>query len=203
MVYFHGFASSGATGTAELLRKIFPSSEILAPDIPVDPAEALPYLKAFCEEHHPDVVVGTSMGGMYAQQMRGFLRICVNPAFRMSTMSKVLHTGTFSTDARTAKRSFASQPTSFAISTKWSAISLTTSPPRNANYVTACLERATRRSIQSTPIIHSRNIMRMPSVSTANTSSTSVPSVMHFCLCSNACLENVMKHRRKSRCPII
>ena len=87
MVYFHGFASSGATGTAELLRKIFPSSEILAPDIPVDPAEALPYLKAFCEEHHPDVVVGTSMGGMYAQQMRGFLRICVNPAFRMSTMS--------------------------------------------------------------------------------------------------------------------
>ena len=95
MVYFHGFASSGATGTAELLRKIFPSSEILAPDIPVDPAEALPYLKAFCEEHHPDVVVGTSMGGMYAQQMRGFLRICVNPAFRMSTMSKVLHTGTF------------------------------------------------------------------------------------------------------------
>ncbi len=95
MVYFHGFASSGATGTAELLRKIFPSSEILAPDIPVDPAEALPYLKAFCDEHHPDVVVGTSMGGMYAQQMRGFLRICVNPAFRMSTMSKVLHTGTF------------------------------------------------------------------------------------------------------------
>lgn len=47
MAYFHGFASSGATGTAELLRKIFPSSEILAPDIPVDPAEALPYLKAF------------------------------------------------------------------------------------------------------------------------------------------------------------
>ena len=35
MVYFHGFASSGATGTAELLRKIFPSSEILPPTFPL------------------------------------------------------------------------------------------------------------------------------------------------------------------------
>lgn len=95
LVYFHGFASSGASGTVDLLRKIFPSATVLAPDIPVDPAEALPYLKEYCEEKHPDVIVGTSMGAMYAQQMRGFLRICVNPAFRMSTMSKTLHTGTF------------------------------------------------------------------------------------------------------------
>ena len=35
------------------------------------------------------------MGGMYAQQMFGFKRICVNPAFEMSTMSKVLKVGTF------------------------------------------------------------------------------------------------------------
>ena len=45
------------------------------------------------ETEQPDLVMGTSMGGMYAQQMHGHLRICVNPAFRMSTMSKVLHTG--------------------------------------------------------------------------------------------------------------
>lgn len=95
MIYFHGFASSGATGTAELLRKMLPSATILSPDIPVDPTEALPYLRQFCEEEQPDVIVGTSMGGMYAQQMRGFCRICVNPAFNMSTMSKALHTGTF------------------------------------------------------------------------------------------------------------
>ena len=70
-----------------------PSAEIVAPDIPVDPDEALPMLKALCEEEQPDVVIGTSMGGMYAQQMRGFVRICVNPAFNMSRMSAVLHTG--------------------------------------------------------------------------------------------------------------
>lgn len=93
LIYFHGFASSGASGTVQLLRKIFPSGEIIAPDIPVDPDEALPMLKELVETEQPDIVVGTSMGGMYAQQMHGHLRICVNPAFRISTMSKVLHTG--------------------------------------------------------------------------------------------------------------
>lgn len=93
LIYFHGFASSGASGTVQLLRKIFPSAEVIAPDIPVDPQEALPMLKDLVEAEQPDLIIGTSMGGMYAQQMHGHLRICVNPAFRISTMSKVLKTG--------------------------------------------------------------------------------------------------------------
>lgn len=92
LVYFHGFASSGASGTVQLLRKIFPSAQVVAPDIPVDPEEALPMLQKLVQVEQPDVIVGTSMGGMYAQQMHGFLRICVNPSFRIST-SKLLHTG--------------------------------------------------------------------------------------------------------------
>lgn len=95
IVYFHGFASSHATGTAELMRKLMPEAEVIAPDIPVDPAEALPYLKTLCDEEKPDIIIGTSMGGMYAQQMRGFVRICVNPAFNMSSQSKMLKTGTY------------------------------------------------------------------------------------------------------------
>lgn len=92
LVYFHGFASSGASGTVQLLRKIFPSAQVVAPDIPVDPEEALPMLQKLVQAEQPDVIVGTSMGGMYAQQMHGSLRICVNPSFRIST-SKLLHTG--------------------------------------------------------------------------------------------------------------
>ena len=92
LVYFHGFASSGASGTVQLLRKIFPSAQVVAPDIPVDPEEALPMLQKLVQTEQPDVIVVTSMGGMYAQQMHGFLRICVNPSFRIST-SKLLHTG--------------------------------------------------------------------------------------------------------------
>lgn len=93
LIYFHGFASSGASGTVQLLRKMLPSAQIIAPDIPVDPEEALPMLRSLVEAEQPDIIVGTSMGGMYTQQMHGHLRICVNPAFRMSTLSKVLHTG--------------------------------------------------------------------------------------------------------------
>ncbi|MBR3455736.1 MAG: hypothetical protein IKH26_10465 [Bacteroidaceae bacterium] len=93
IIYFHGFASSGASGTVQNLRLILTDDEIIAPDIPVDPAEALPFLRELCASEQPDLVIGTSMGGMYAQQMHGFRKICVNPAFNMSTMSKVLKTG--------------------------------------------------------------------------------------------------------------
>ena len=41
------------------------------------------------------MIVGTSMGGMYAQQMRGFKRICVNPAFDISQHKDILRAGTF------------------------------------------------------------------------------------------------------------
>lgn len=93
IVYFHGFGSSHASGTVEILRRELPNDEIVAPDIPVDPVDALPYLKQLCADENPDLVIGTSMGGMYAQQMRKYRRILVNPAFNMSTMSKGLKTG--------------------------------------------------------------------------------------------------------------
>lgn len=95
LIYFHGFGSSAQSGTIKTLRELLPDFQVLAPDIPVDPAEALPFLRQLCEEENPNVVVGTSMGGMYAQQMYGFKRICVNPAMEMSSKSKVLKVGTF------------------------------------------------------------------------------------------------------------
>lgn len=94
IVYFHGYGSSGASGTVDLLRRMLPEYEVVAPDIPVDPEEALPYLRDFCARQMPDLIIGSSMGGMYAQQMFGFRKICVNPAFSMSQTSKVLKTGT-------------------------------------------------------------------------------------------------------------
>ena len=95
LIYFHGFGSSAQSGTIRTLRKMLPDFEVIAPDIPVDPADARPFLKQLCEDEQPDVVIGTSMGGMYAQQMFGFKRICVNPAFEMSVKSKALKVGTF------------------------------------------------------------------------------------------------------------
>ena len=51
IMYLHGFGSSGASGTVELLRKEFWRAEpahravVVAPDIPLDPVAALPMLE--------------------------------------------------------------------------------------------------------------------------------------------------------------
>lgn len=95
LIYFHGFGSSCEGSTVKTLQELLPDWVVLAPDIPVDPAVALPFLEELCKKEQPDVIVGTSMGGMYAQQMRGFKRICVNPAFDLPQHKDILYEGTF------------------------------------------------------------------------------------------------------------
>ncbi len=101
LLYLHGFASSGSSGTVELLRHEFLGHgeadrvQVIAPDIPVDPAEALPMLKALVEKETPDLIVGTSLGGAYAQQLRGIDRICVNPSLATSKLYSLLHVGKY------------------------------------------------------------------------------------------------------------
>lgn len=95
IVYLHGFGSSGQSGTVKHLRKVLPQFNVLAPDIPICPSEALPFLKDYCKKYHPDLVIGTSMGGMYAMQMHDYKRMCVNPALRMSELTDILKPGTF------------------------------------------------------------------------------------------------------------
>ena len=99
IMYLHGFGSSGASGTVELLRKEFWKAEpahravIVAPDIPLDPVAAMPMLEELAYDEMPDLIVGTSMGGMYAQQLHGFTRICVNPSFWPSKKYDLLYVG--------------------------------------------------------------------------------------------------------------
>lgn len=84
MMYVHGFASSGSSGTVMALRKHMTGWEVIAPDLPVDPFEALNLLRDIVATEKPEIVVGTSMGGMYTQQLWGVPRIVVNPSFEMS-----------------------------------------------------------------------------------------------------------------------
>ena len=97
ILYLHGYGSSGQSSTVEYLKKSLPDHyHIEAPDIPVDPAEALPLLKHLCEEKRFSVIIGTSMGGMYAHQLPAdFVRICVNPALHLSEITDVMKVGTF------------------------------------------------------------------------------------------------------------
>lgn len=88
VVYIHGFASSGSTGTATHLRNfLYPDGvEVLAPDVPVSPLEAMDFLRKYVGEQQPDLIVSTSMGAFYAEQLRGIPRILVNPSFHMARM---------------------------------------------------------------------------------------------------------------------
>ena len=84
ILYLHGFASSGQNGTVKTLRTLLPNTEIISPDIPVEPAEAMAMLKEICDSQKPDIVIGTSMGAMYGEQLAGTWRILVNPAFQLA-----------------------------------------------------------------------------------------------------------------------
>ena len=84
ILYVHGFASSGASGTVGRMRLLLPQATVIAPDLPVDAQEAIHMLKDLCAREKPDLIVGTSMGGMLAEQLAGFDRICVNPALHLA-----------------------------------------------------------------------------------------------------------------------
>ncbi len=86
VIYFHGFASAGSSGTATHLRNMLYEYgvEVISPDIPVMPVEALAFLRQLVSEEQPELVIGTSMGGLYTEQMYGTPRIMVNPSFHMA-----------------------------------------------------------------------------------------------------------------------
>lgn len=95
LMYVHGFGSSGQSGTVRRLRTVFPNATIIAPDLPLHPEEAIALLHQLCRDEQPDIILGTSMGGMYTEQLRGFDRICTNPALCIAdTMHEHGMTGT-------------------------------------------------------------------------------------------------------------
>ena len=88
MLYIHGFASAGSTGTATQMRNhLYPKGvQVVSPDVPVDPLEAISFLKDLVNKEQPDLIVATSMGALYAEQLKGTKRILVNPSFHMARL---------------------------------------------------------------------------------------------------------------------
>lgn len=96
ILYIHGLSSSGSSGTADRLRRYLPDDVIFSPDLPIDPHEALTMLRELVKHEEIDLVIGTSMGGMFAQKLRGCMKILVNPSFHVSqSMRNKLGTNEF------------------------------------------------------------------------------------------------------------
>lgn len=84
LLYIHGFASSGNSGTAAEIQQLLPETKVYSPDLPIDPNEAYDMLCKLVDEEEIDVVVGTSMGGMFANLLNSVPTVLVNPSFHVS-----------------------------------------------------------------------------------------------------------------------
>lgn len=56
--------------------------------MPMDPDEAIQLIQKTIDEESIDLVIGTSMGGLFASMVHGIPRILVNPSFHVSRMMK-------------------------------------------------------------------------------------------------------------------
>ena len=90
ILFIHGLASSGVYKMASSLRMLLKPATVLAPDVPIDPEAALRLLRGVCEEERPDLIVGLSLGGFWAQKLRGFRKILVNPDFHVSRLMRTM-----------------------------------------------------------------------------------------------------------------
>lgn len=89
IIYLHGFASSGTSPKVDAIRDAFPEQQVLAPNLPVCPVQAINHIfdlerAILAGNPQPVVYVGTSMGGLMAAYMAlhrdNTQAVSVNPA---------------------------------------------------------------------------------------------------------------------------
>lgn len=80
----HGLGSGADNNTARRIREGIADCEVLAPEIPHDPDEAVHFLHDVVKKFNPDIIVGNSLGGFYALMFEGPWKILVNPALNPS-----------------------------------------------------------------------------------------------------------------------
>ena len=92
ILFLHGFFASGQCVPAMALREAFQGkAEVLTPDLPMHPQEAVRFIRELCKHEKPDVLAGNSCGAFYAQMIAPELSIPAllgNPHFRMTEFLK-------------------------------------------------------------------------------------------------------------------
>ena len=83
ILYLHGFASCGDSTKTRLLKHYFGKENVIAPNLPVDPVEAIDFIRRQIFEHDIDLIVGSSLGGFYATyftELYGIKIVLINPS---------------------------------------------------------------------------------------------------------------------------
>lgn len=91
ILFLHGFFASGACIPALALRECLNGkAQVLTPDLPLHPHEALDLIRRLCEQERPDILVGNSNGSFLAQIVaakEGIPALLGNPHFEMTRLS--------------------------------------------------------------------------------------------------------------------
>ena len=64
-LYVHGMGSGAKSGTKSSLGHYLDGYEWLSPELPVEPAEAMAILEDYVKVFSPELIAGTSLGGLY------------------------------------------------------------------------------------------------------------------------------------------
>ena len=87
-IFLHGFYASGSCPMAIALKDALKDEvEVLTPDLPLHPIEALAFVRDLCKKEHPDMLIGNSNGSFLAQMLATELQIPAllgNPHLKMS-----------------------------------------------------------------------------------------------------------------------
>ena len=92
ILFLHGFFASGQCVPAQSLRGSFEGrAEVLTPDLPIHPKEALRVIRELTDREKPDLLIGNSCGSFYAQMVApvvGIPALLGNPHFQMTEFLK-------------------------------------------------------------------------------------------------------------------
>lgn len=88
ILFLHGFFASGACLPAQALKQcLCGKAEVLTPDLPLHPQEALAFIGTLCRQEKPDMLVGNSNGSFLGQMIAaesGMPALLGNPHFEMT-----------------------------------------------------------------------------------------------------------------------
>ena len=88
ILFLHGFYASGQCVPAMALREAFVGrAEVITPDLPMHPKEAVLFIRELIDREQPDLLIGNSCGAFYAHMVApvvGIPALLGNPHFRMT-----------------------------------------------------------------------------------------------------------------------
>ena len=92
ILFLHGFFASGQCVPALALREAFADrAQVLSPDLPRHPKEALELIGEIIDRERPDLLLGNSCGAFYAQMLAPVVDLPAllgNPHFQMTAFLK-------------------------------------------------------------------------------------------------------------------